>query len=104
MVAELDSKATAALILINNKDDYQIESRFLPENEKWEFPIIVIKPGPGKNLMEIIAKHGRNVTAKVEVSSIQILHARETGLLCRAMDNILAVIYYSWLLCHFLSL
>ena len=94
MVAELDSKATAALILINNKDDYQIGSRFLPENEKWEFPILVVKPGSGRNLMEIIAKHGRNVTAKVEVSSLQKLHARETGLLCRAINSTLAAIYY----------
>ena len=98
LVAKLDSTSAVALILINNKDDYQIDSRFLPENEKWEFPILVVKPGSGGNFTEMIQSHGRKVTAKVEVSSIQILHARQTGLSCLTMSTLLLCLL---LLYHF---
>ena len=84
LVAKLDNTATAALIIINNKDDYQIDSRFLPENEKWEFPILVVTSESGKILMETLSKHARNVTAQAAMSSIQKLLA---GLLCLTIDN-----------------
>ena len=76
----LNNQATAAVILINHKNSYQIDPHLLPESKKWEIPIIVVTSEVGQNLNTILTKYGRDVQAKIEPFSIQTgIQARSVG-------------------------
>jgi len=62
--------SAAALILVNTKDDFLVDAKFLPLNEKCEYPVAVVHHTVGKTLSDIFVKHGREVQARMEITSV----------------------------------
>ena len=70
MASILECTSTAALILINTKDDFDIDAKFLPPNQKCGFPVAVVQHTVGKTLSDIFVKHSRDVQARMEITSV----------------------------------
>ena len=70
MTSIFDNASTAALILVNTKDDFDVDAKFLPPNEKCGFPVAVVQHTVGQTLREIFTKHTREVQARIETTSI----------------------------------
>ena len=71
MASIIDNAFTVALILVNTKNDFDIDAKFLPPNEKCVFPVAVVQHTAGQTLREILAKHKyRKVQARIETTSI----------------------------------
>ena len=66
----LDSPSTAALLLVNTKNHFEIETKFISPNEKCGFPVAVVKHEVGQILNSVLEKHGRDVQAKLEIVSV----------------------------------
>ena len=70
MASISDNASTAALILVNTKNDFDIDAQFLPPNEKCGFPVAVVQHTVGQTLREIFTKHTREVQARIDTVSI----------------------------------
>ena len=59
LVATLDTSSAAALLLINNKNSYEIDSKFFPPGEidGWAVPIIVVTADTGKRIKSLLASY-----------------------------------------------
>ena len=66
----LESSSTAALLLVNTKNDFEIETKFISPNEKCGFPVAVVTHEVGQTLNDVLEKHGRDVQAKLEIVSV----------------------------------
>ena len=70
MASIQECPSAAALILANTKDDFLVDAKFLPPNEKCEYPVAVVQRTVGKTLSDIFVKHGREVEARMEITSV----------------------------------
>jgi len=70
MASTIDSPSTAALILVNTKEDFDVDAKFLPPDEKCGFPVAVVQHTVGKKLSDIFVKHSRDVQARMEITSV----------------------------------
>ena len=66
----LDSPSTAALLLVNTKNHFEIETKFISPNEKCGFPVAVVTHEVGQTLSNVLEKHGRDVQAKLGIVSV----------------------------------
>ena len=67
MASIIDSASTAALILVNTKDDFDVDAKFLPPNERCGFPVAVVQHTAGQTLRDILMKHN-NVQARIVIT------------------------------------
>ena len=66
LLANLDSCAsTIALLIINNKNGYNIEASFPPESEMSPFPILIVTAETGKALSSLL--DAGEVEARIEL-------------------------------------
>ena len=70
MASTTDSAFTAALILVNTKENFDIDAKFLPPNEECGFPVAVVQHTVGQTLRDIIMKHNGEVQARMETISV----------------------------------
>ena len=70
MASIIDNAFTVALILVNTKDDFSVDAKFLPPKEKCGFPVAVVQHTVGQTLREICTKHTREVQARMETTSV----------------------------------
>jgi len=70
MASTIDSPSTAALILVNTKEDFDVDAKFLPPDEKCGFPVAVVQHTVGKTLSDIFVKYSRDVQARMEITSV----------------------------------
>lgn len=66
----LDSPSTKALLLVNTKNHFEIETKFISPNERCGFPVAVVTHEVGQTLNNVLEKHGRDVQAKLETVSV----------------------------------
>ena len=74
----LDRASTVALILVNNKDNFKIDAKFLCTIEAYEFPVAVVICSVGQALEDILRKHEREVQARLEMSTVTTNFQDET--------------------------
>lgn len=74
----LDRASTVALILVNNKDNFKIDAKFLCTIEAYEFPVAVVTCSVGQALEDILRKHEREVQARLEMSTVTTNFQDET--------------------------
>jgi len=65
----IDCGFTAALILVNTKDDFDIDAKFLSPNQECVFPVAVMKNTDGQILREILMKYNE-VEARMKITSV----------------------------------
>lgn len=70
MASGIDCETTVVLILVNTKDDFEVDTKFLHPNEKYGFPVAVITHSVGQNLKEIFERYDRDVEARMEITSV----------------------------------
>ena len=70
LMANVLESATAALLLVNSKNSFEIESKFLPPNEKYVFPVAVVTNLVGQPLKDVLDKYGSEVQARLEIESV----------------------------------
>lgn len=70
MASIIDSPSTAALIIVNTKEDFDVDAKFLPPDEKCGFPVAVVQHTVGKTLSDIFVKHSRDMQARMEITSV----------------------------------
>lgn len=70
MASSIDCKTTVVLILVNTKDDFEVDDKFLHPNENCGFPVAVITHSVGQKLKEIFKRYDRDVEARMEITSV----------------------------------
>ena len=70
MASIIESASTRALILVNTKDDFEVDAKFLHPNEKCGFPVAVIKQTIGQTLRKLFKNYSREVEAKMLITSV----------------------------------
>ena len=70
MATTIDSASTVALILVNTKNDFEVDAKFLSPNEKCGFPVAVVTHSVGQILREVFKNYDREVEAKMEITSV----------------------------------
>ena len=61
--------SNVTLLLVNTKNDHEIDAKFLDPNEKWHFPVAVVTQAVGQTLKYVLEKYERNVEARLEISN-----------------------------------
>ena len=70
LISTLESDGLAvALILINTESSYQIQPRLVSQAWSVNIPILLVKSETGHFLQQLLNQYGRNVEAKVELTS-----------------------------------
>ena len=69
LMSTILESSNVTLLLVNTKNDHEIDAKFLDPNEKWRFPVAVVTRAVGQTLKYVLEKHGRNVQAKLEISN-----------------------------------
>jgi len=70
LMADVLESSTAALLLVNTKNNFEIESKFLPPNQKCVFPVAVVTNLVGQTLKVVIDRYGSKVQARLEIESV----------------------------------
>lgn len=70
MATTIDSASTVALILVNTKNDFEVDAKFLSPNEKCVFPVAVVTHSVGQTLRGVFKNYDREVQAKMEITSV----------------------------------
>jgi len=70
MATTIDCASTVALILVNTKNDFEVDAKFLSPNEKCGFPVAVVTHSVGQILREVFKNYDREVQAKMEITSV----------------------------------
>lgn len=70
LMADVLESSTAALLLVNTKNNFEIESKFLPPNQKCVFPVAVVTNSVGQTLKDVIDRYGNKVQARLEIESV----------------------------------
>ena len=70
LMANVLESSTAALLLVNTKDSFEIDSKFLPPNQKCAFPVAVVTHLVGQTLKDILDRYGSEVQARLEIESV----------------------------------
>ena len=72
-MAVLDASPAACLLLINNKNTYDVDGKFFPVGEEgWPVPVMVISADAGKKIKSLIKGSRNGVEARVEITSQEI--------------------------------
>lgn len=69
-MADVLESSAKALLLVNTKNNFEIESKFLPPNQKCVFPVAVVTNFVGKTLKDVIDRYGNKVHARLEIESV----------------------------------
>ena len=69
-MADVLESSAAALLLVNTKNSFEIESKFLPPNQKCVFPVAVVTNLVGQTLKDVIDRYGNKVQARLEIESV----------------------------------
>ena len=70
LMAIVLESSTVALLLVNTKDSFEIESKFLPPNEKCVFPVAVVTHKIGQTLKGVLDRYENEVQARLEIESV----------------------------------
>ena len=77
MDATVDSPYTAALILVNTKDNFEVDAKFLPPNKRCGFPVAVVQHSIGPRLRGMFLKHRRELEARMKIKPQGFLSIRQ---------------------------
>lgn len=69
-MSEFDSAIIVVLLLVNNKDNFKIDAKFLCTIEEYEFPVVVVTRSVGQILEDLLQKHEREVQGRLEMSTV----------------------------------
>ena len=79
LMAVLDDSPAAGLLLINNKNSYDIDDRFFPSEEAvWPVPVMVVPADTGKKIRSVVKESRSGVIVRVETTA-QEIPSEETG-------------------------
>lgn len=78
MSDEFDSTSVVVLLLVNNKDNFKIDAKFLCIIEEYEFPVAVVTRSVGQILEDLLQKHKREVQGRLEMSTVTTNFQDET--------------------------
>ena len=78
MSDEFDSTSVVVLLLVNNKDNFKIDAKFLCTIEEYEFPVAVVTRSVGQILEDLLQKHEREVQGRLEMSTVTTNFQDET--------------------------
>ena len=68
MANTVNFASTVALILVNTKNDFEVDDKFLPPNQRYGLPIAIVVQSIGKRLRGIFMKHNRELQATMEMN------------------------------------
>ena len=55
LMAQLDSSSAAALLLINNRNSYEIDARYFPPGDQvWPVPVMVVTGETGERIRSLL--------------------------------------------------
>ena len=66
------------LLLVNNKDNFKIDSKFLCTIKAYDFPVAVVTRSVGQILEDLLQKHKREVQGRLEMSTVTTNFQDET--------------------------
>ena len=66
------------LLLVNNKDNFKIDSKFLCTIKAYDFPVAVVTRSVGQILEDLLQKHKREVQGRLEMSTVTTNFQEET--------------------------
>ena len=76
-MSEFDSNSNV-LLLVNNKDNFKIDAKFLCTIEEYHFPVAVVTRSVGQILEDLLQKHKREVQGRLEMSTVTANFQDET--------------------------
>lgn len=73
LMAVLDESPAACLLLVNNKNTYDVDGSFFPGGEEgWPVPVMVVTADAGKKIKSLIKGSKSGAEARVETTSQEI--------------------------------
>ena len=66
------------LLLVNNKDNFKIDAKFLCTIKAYDFPVAVVTRSVGQILEDLLQKHKREVQGRLEMSTVTTNFQDET--------------------------
>ena len=77
LLSTILKSSNVTLMLVNTKNDYEIDAKFLNPNEKWHFPVAVVTQAVGQTLKHVLEEHERDVEARLVIPEIKHEHQQE---------------------------
>ena len=73
-----DRNLIVVLLVVNNKDNFKIDAKFLWTIKAYDFPVAVVTRSVGRILEDLLRKHEREVQGRLEMSTVTTNFQDET--------------------------